>query len=473
MDDLLTSLEAALPAGAVTPHSDALARDVFRHDLGTPRAWVRPTCTADVVALVDFARAHRIPLVPIGQRSSYWRPLRCDGGLALDVGGLDEIEELQPRAGYLWCGAGTPVRVLDDHLRARGFVLPAHPDAFGDTSIGSMVATGFTSGVGMGVTTIDELVVGLEVVLGDGRVLRTGTGEALGSTPFMRGGLADPTGLFLASEGALGVITRVAIRPRRRCPLAMLSWKAPDQRSSWERITALAERTRVPGLYETFRAVLVRMPWGKPPIDVDLVVRAPLGVDELELRVTHVRRLVAELFGADVAETIKERRELPGQPETVQRWWGEPGAYKQLLSFGHLVGVDVNLPYDAAARCFDAADAILDDAATLPNFSRRLGVYYAPDFINLGMHIVFQTEGPGYAPGGMEVGARGMERFAELPVIPYRWGRLWGAAMGHRVDPTYLDLMRSLKATLDPDGILHPGANLWGDTGSSAKSPRD
>ena len=195
-------------------------RDLCRYPTGQPLLWVRPESSEEVAHVLKTAAESATPVVAVGARTAYWWPLQYGGAIALDTSGLLTLESAPDPAEPVWVGAGVSVRDLDEHLRARGMTLPCHPDAYGDTSVASMVATGFTSGCGVGSSDLSSLVAGLKVVLGTGEVLTCGASAALGAAPFLRGGLPDPTSLFFASDGALGVITEVAVRPQRACSVA-------------------------------------------------------------------------------------------------------------------------------------------------------------------------------------------------------------------------------------------------------------
>ena len=460
LDDLARTLGEGRVLGADAA-PQAAHRDICRYDLGTPCGWVRPRSTSEVVTVVEAARTHGVALVPVGQRSAYWWPLQYDGALALDVSGLDAVGDIEAPHEPVWCGAGATVRAVDEAFRAHGQVLPCHPDAYGDTSVGAMVATGFTSGCGVGTAGLDGMVGGLKVVLGTGEVLATGTGNVVAGRPFVRGGLPDLTGVFFASDGALGVVTEVAVRPWPAAHLAQLHLHMEGSADRLLEVGCLAAGFRVPGVYETFRAVSVTEPHRDGPkgVDVDVLVRSPLGAAELDGRIATVQRAFLDACGQ--APRVVAREE-PGGTDRVPRWWGEPGGAWEMLGPHQFVGVDVNLPYDRLVVCMQAADAIAQQARALPYRSIRRALYAAPDHLNLGLHMVFEAPGGDALPEAHALVAHGTQRFAGLGVTPYRWGRVWGQAMASDLDPAYARCMQELKGLFDPDSILHPGASLWG-----------
>jgi FAD/FMN-containing dehydrogenase len=460
---VLSRLRDALPAERFLERpasgGDA-AQDLCRYPTGEALAWVRPVDTSEVATLITLAALAGTPVVAVGKRTAYWWPLSYDGAIAVDTSALTQMSPPSDCAEPIWVGAGVTVRELDEHLRGRGMVLPCHPDAYGDTSVAAMVATGMTSGCGVGSASLATMVAGLKVVLGTGEILTTGASSVLGGAPFMRGGLPDPTGLFFASDGALGVVTEVAVRPVPWSPLARVSWRLPADLEGLRTQAAIAAGLRVPGLYETCRAV---QRWDKGPdeaiTEVDLIVRAPGGAEELDVRVAQVIRLVDEVAGV-TAQSIETERTATG--DRVHRWWGEPGGAWRELGPVHMVGVDVNLAHGLSGDIAAASERILEEADDLPWVSLRRALYAAPDHLNLGIHMAFEAQDGAPVEGAHALVDRAIEALSRLEVVPYRWGRLWGSSMKDRLDPAYVRVLEAMKSTCDPQGILHPGASLFG-----------
>ena len=433
--------------------------DISGHDLGLPAAIVRPQRTADVVALVRIARRLRVPLVVVGEQTAYWRPLDVAGALVLDPHDLAQIDPIDALGSATWCGAGASVRDVDDALRRHCRCLAAHPDAFGDTTIGAMVATGMASGVGMAAADVSQMVAGLEVVLGTGDVLRTGAAAVLGAPPFSALGLPDPTGLLLASDGALGVVTRVAIRSVAVPLQAQLTADFDDL--AIDDVATMLRSLRLPHHYDTLRAVREQgQPQGAKGAAsagwlVDVRVGSPADEAELLARVEAMAAALAAQPGC--REVRRCGPTIDGRP--VWQWQGPRGEHRQRLHGLRFGVVDVHLGWADLAAALTVGRGVVRAAESLPHRSLRLAVYAAPDHVNVGVHMAFA--------GADEAAILALLRdaraaFALLPIVPYRWGREWGEHLAERVDPTYLAFLRTLKALWDPDGVLHPGAGLWG-----------
>ncbi len=461
MSDLERRLAAALGADRVItaserpPHSE---EDLCRTALGPPAAWVRPRCVEEVQRVKRLARELKTPVVPVGMRTAYWRPLRFAEAIVLDIAGLDALSAPDMEAGAVRCGAGVTVRALDEVLRGSGSMLASYPDAYGDTSIGAMVATGFASGIGMARASIAEQVVGLEVVLGTGERLRTGAANVLGAPPFTRAGLPDPTELFFASDGSLGVVVEVVVRAWPRPSLMRLDWEMRDDGGGLRRAVALARRLRLPGFYATLRVEAVT-PADDGPATLRgmIVVQSPVGREELSAR---GRFATAEVRAAFPGALVRHAVELTADDPPVDRFWGAPGDHERDLRAGRFAGIDVLLSYGAASEGIKLTDALLADARARGPCSVRRALYFTPDVVNLGLHVMFdEAVDP---PLIHEWVGRSASRLAPVGPVPYRWGRVFGEALGERLDGTYRAWLRETKRRFDPDGIMNPGVGPLG-----------
>ncbi|AKU17366.1 FAD-binding oxidoreductase [Luteipulveratus mongoliensis] len=180
---------------------------------------VRARDRDDVVAVLEHAQAHRIPVVPQGARTSLCgASTALEGGIVLNVEALNQVE-VSTAERYAVAGPGIVTADLKKAVAAQGLFYPPDPASSPMSTIGGNVATnaGGLCCVKYGVTA--DYVRGLEVVLAGGEVIRTGRRTAKGVA-----GL-DLTGLFVGSEGQLGVVTEVVVRlvPATDPPLTALA----------------------------------------------------------------------------------------------------------------------------------------------------------------------------------------------------------------------------------------------------------
>ena len=188
-----------------------------------PEAVAFPRNTAQVSKILAYANRHRIPVTSRGSGRGYVGgcvPVR--GGLVLSLVKMNRILEISPQDGVAVVQPGVITAKLASAAARRNLFYPPDPASLKESSIGGNIATnaGGPRCLKYGVTR--HYVLGLEVVLQDGTIVRLG-----GRTHKNRTGL-DLVGLFTGSEGMLGVITEATLRllplpPSRSALLAEFS----------------------------------------------------------------------------------------------------------------------------------------------------------------------------------------------------------------------------------------------------------
>jgi alkyldihydroxyacetonephosphate synthase len=170
-------------------------------------AVVRPTTTSEVAAILAACDEARIPVTAAGGRSGVsGAAVPVHGGVVLDTTALAGIGAVDVASGVVEVRAGTFGPELELELRAEHDLTIGHfPQSFDLATVGGSVACRGAGQYSTRYGKIEDMVVGLEVVLANGTVIRTGGGPARAIGP-------DLNQLFTGSEGTLGIVTRVWLR---------------------------------------------------------------------------------------------------------------------------------------------------------------------------------------------------------------------------------------------------------------------
>jgi glycolate oxidase len=215
MSDDLDELRASVAGAPVLTDQDAM--ESYRYDQTPTAAAGRPRCvllaghTDQVAAALAWAAKYRVPVVPRGGGTSLaGGATAVDGCLVLCTTRMTAIREIDPANEIAVAEAGVLNADLDRAAAEHGLMYAPDPSSYETATIGGNLATnaGGLRCVKYGVTR--DSVLGLEAVLAGGRVLRTGRRTVKGVTGY------DLTGLFVGSEGTLGVITAATLRLRPR-----------------------------------------------------------------------------------------------------------------------------------------------------------------------------------------------------------------------------------------------------------------
>ncbi|MFJ4502267.1 FAD-binding oxidoreductase [Streptomyces sp. NPDC088864] len=258
MDDLPELLRAGLPAEAVLTDPDVTAS--YAHDMasfcaaGTPAVVVLPRTVEQVQHVMRTATALRVPVVPQGARTGLSGAANAiDGCIVLSLVRMDRILEISPVDRVAVVEPGVINAVLSRAVEEHGLYYPPDPSSWETCTIGGNIGTasGGLCCVKYGVTA--EYVLGLDVVLADGRLLSTGRRTAKGVAGY------DLTRLLVGSEGSLGIVVKAVLALKPRPPRQLvLAAEFPSASAACDAVCRIMESGHTPSLLELMDRTTVR-----------------------------------------------------------------------------------------------------------------------------------------------------------------------------------------------------------------------
>jgi alkyldihydroxyacetonephosphate synthase len=419
-------------------------------------AVARPSSAAQVAAVLACCHDARVPVTPAAGRSGVCgASIPLFGGVSLDLTGLSGVTGVDDRSLLVDVRPGTFGDVLEDDLRARfGLTLGHWPQSIAISTVGGWLACRSAGQYSTRYGKIEDMVVGLEVALADGRLIRTG-----GAGPRAATG-PDLTQLFVGSEGTLGVVTEARLRARpvpraqRRACYGFSSFGAGLD--ACRRILRRGATPAVLRLYDATEAgrnfdladrhVLVVLDEGDPVVIdgamavVDQECREPTSAGE-RLDDGLVERWLTGRNDVSVLESVIRSGLTVDTIEIAARWSALPAIYDGAI--GALRALDGTLAASAhqSHAYSDGACLYFTFAGQLRADSVAGGVASAADhyYVQAWDAVMATT----LANGGALSHHHG---------IGLNRGRYLARALGGG-----FEVLRSLKASLDPRGILNPG----------------
>ncbi len=464
MPDLRTDLRATLGGAHVLTDPDLLRghqRD--EADLcaaGLPAVVVRPRTTADVISVVRTAAAHGVPVVPQGARTGLAGAANAiDGAVVLSTIAMDQILEVDPVNRIAVVQPGVVNARLAAAVAEYGLRYPPDPGSWESSTIGGNVATnaGGMCCVKYGVTA--EYVLGLEVVLASGEVLRTGRRTAKGVAGY------DLTRLFVGSEGTLGIITEitVSLRPAAQESLTLVA-VFPSTAAAGAAVAGISAQGLTPSLLELLDQTHLAAIEAYRPMGLRTDAKALLlaAADTGPQAAADLARLAraCEAAGADevftatdaieAAELLRARRLAhPAMERYAAQMF--PGGN------GGLIIDDVAVPRSALAAMLDGVERIATEHDV------AIGVVGHAGDGNLHPNIVVDRADPaslargrlafdaimrlGLSLGGTCTGEHG------VGLLKREW-------LAREIGPVGVRVHQAIKAALDPTGLLNPGKVL-------------
>lgn len=454
---VVEALSDALGADAVTlpPQiEDRYLRDwVMALTAGAPAALVRPRTTDEVSAVLRVCHRLGVAVVPQGGRTGLvGGATPTDGCVVISLERMTGIQELDPAGSTMTVWAGTPLQTVQDAAQKAGLFFPLDLGARGSCHIGGTVATnaGGNRVIRYGMTR--DLVLGLEVVLADGTILRS-----LNTLIKNNAGL-DLRQIFIGSEGTLGVITRVVLRlypaPRSTCTAFVA---VPD----YARVVSLLRHAQAalggtlsayemmwPDFYTLMTTHVPGMPRPLPLGSPAYVLIEALGSEPAPDLARFERML--ETAANDELLTDAVVAQSPAEARAFWQVRDGSGDFPRIGWPGK--SFDIGIP---TARIGDFVEACKADLTARWATAETAFFGHIGDS-NLHLHVKVtdgeqpQTEIEDVVYGTVRAWSGTVSAEHGIGVIKRRY-------LGHSRTPEEIAVMRAIKHVLDPKGLLNPG----------------
>lgn len=449
--DLTAALRAELPDRAVVTDPDVAAS--YAHDMaslcpaGSPAVAVFAETVEHVRHVMRVASRLRVPVVPQGARTGLSGGANAiDGCILLSLARMDRILEIDPVDRVAVVEPGVVNAELSKAAGEFGLCYPPDPSSWETCTIGGNIGTG-AGGlccVKYGVTA--EYVLGLDVVLADGELLRTGRRTAKGVAGY------DLTRLFVGSEGTLGVVVRATLALRPTPPPALVMVAQFDSTAAVGRaVAAITAAGYIPSLMElmdrtTVHAVNDLANMGLPEETAGLLMVAA----DTENPRTVLEGIADKCTTAGAFEVLI----ADDAQESAMFLQARRLALPALERLGSSMIDDVAVPrsrladmLDGVARIAERYDTVIGVCAHAGDGNTHPIVIFDPAdgaATERARSAFGEIMGLGLELGGTITGEHGV-------------GTLKRDWLARELGPIGLRTHRAVKAALDPLGILNPG----------------
>ncbi|WP_329788560.1 FAD-linked oxidase C-terminal domain-containing protein [Lentzea sp. DG1S-22] len=454
METLLAELRTAVGDQGVLTDADVTAS--YRRDMmplaphGSPLAVVFPVSTEQVQAVVRACARHRVPIVPRGAGSGLSGAANAiEGCVVLVTTKMNAIVEIDADNRLAVVEPGVVNLDLRGAVEKNGLFYPPDPSSYDWCTIGGNLSTnaGGLCCVKYGVTT--DSVLGLEVVLADGEVLRTGRRTVKGVAGY------DLTKLFIGSEGTLGVITRatLALRPLPQAPATLVA-AFGSTATAGAAVSRIVREGLVPSLMEIMDRTSIKAVeqylkteiGAGPGCAALLICQSDAGGEQARHELQQIEAICDEADLVYATHDVNEGRDLL----TARR-----AVLTALEIYGSWLTDDVCVPRTRIAELIQGCEDISEEVGL------KIAVVGHAGDGNMHPTIV-------YDPADADQFARARKAFDDILALGLSLGgtitgehgvgkvkREW---LAQEIGPVGLRVHREVKRALDPENLFNPGS---------------
>jgi glycolate dehydrogenase FAD-linked subunit len=415
-----------------------------------PDCAVWPESVEEISQILRLANQEKIPVIPRGAGTGLsGMAVPVKGGIVLDLNHLNKIVAVKIEDRLAIVQPGVVYADLDLALSKHGFFFPPDPGSAKVCTLGGNVATNAGGIKGAKYGTTRDYVLGLQVVLPDGRVMRTGSKTMKCVSGY------DLTKLFVGSEGTLGVITEIILKINPK-PLAVSTAMATfnDLADAGRAVSQIMRSGILPSVLEilgrhTLKAINQNTDLNLPEVDAMLLTETDGYTRE---ETDYQLNRIIEVFKQNKAQEI-QRAESAAM--AAKLWEARKSAYGVLARIKtHFVLEDITVPMSKLAQLLQGVEAIAE------KYELQIATFGHAGDGNLHPQILYD----GYDPDQVRrVEAASGELFRLAIDLEgtltgeHGIGLAKAPYMCLEHDPVAMEVMRSVKKLFDPNNILNPG----------------
>ena len=415
-----------------------------------PSCGVWPESAEQVSAILTLANQEKEPVIPRGAGTGLsGMAVPAKGGIVLDLSHMNTILKISIEDRLAVVQPGVVYADLEKALAHFGFFFPPDPASGKVATLGGNVATNAGGVKGAKYGTTRDYVLGLQVVLPDGRIMRTGSSAMKSVSGY------DLTRLFVGSEGTLGVVTEITLKINPKPTATSTAIATFDNLEDAGRaVTQIMHSGVIPSVLEilgkhTILAINQNTDLNLPEVDVMLLAETD-GYTKAETDYQ-----MKKVLGVFRGNNPKEVKQAASEKEAEDLWKARKSAYAVLARIKtHFVLEDVTVPMgkivdllqgiEEISKKNDLQIATFGHAGDGNLHPQILYDGYDPDQVKRMEAASAQLFQLATQLGGTLTGEHGIG----LSKAPY---------MTLEHDPVAMDVMRRLKRLFDPNNILNPG----------------
>ena len=415
-----------------------------------PDAAVWPATAEEISAILKLANKDRFPVVPRGAGTSLaGLAVPEKGGVILDLGRMNKIISVSVTDRLAVVQPGVVYADLERALAPHDFFFPPDPASGTVATLGGNVATNAGGIKGAKYGTTKDYVLSLQVVLPDGRVMRTGSKCMKSSSGY------DLTKLFVGSEGTLGVVTEITLKINPKPSLSSTAMATfEDLEDAGRAVSEIMHSGVLPSALEvvdqqTLIAINQNTDLNLPEVEAILIAETDGHTrEETQFQLNKV----IEIFKKNNASTVKQ---AATKEEAEALWTARKSAYAVMSRINNSLAVeDLSVPMSKVPNILKTiSDLAKKYDLKIPT------VGHAGDG-NLHPTISYDGTNPDEVKRVEQASAELFEKVIELGGTltgEHGIGLAKAPFMHLEHDPVAMDVMRSIKKSFDPNNILNPG----------------